>query len=152
VIDENHLKFAVPKKEMPVVVPGAALKIPPPVAQKKKRERGSGDPDAVKRRRVTKESREVRAAEEAAVMAMEYAGAAFEYAEPEKVVTLVDDVTPKNMYEVINEVFQTFWGLQFDEPSVTAGKYYDALNSIIYTISLTIHWSTACSVLCAHRL
>lgn len=115
VVDPKHLVFAVPRMEVPVV--NSSTTEPPPPPAKKKRTRTTGDGlEAPKRRRSAKES----SAEVSSTMV-------FEVTETQpRVVSRDEGSNAKNMYEIIGEVFQEFWMMEFDDPGVTSGR----LNSL----------------------
>ena len=124
VIDLKHLVFASPKAEVPVVPTQRLEPPPPPPAGKKKRSRTSGDaPEAPRRRKSVKES-------------VPESSSAWAYRETvetplPKASSREEGSNAKNMYEVIWQVFEEFWLMEFSDPGITAGTKYTPPNIIL---------------------
>ena len=113
-VDPKHLVFAIPRVEVPVVVTQTSEPPPPPPPGKKKRTRVSGESQEPSRRRKSVKD---------TVAESSSSWAFTETVEVPLPKTSVreEGSNAKNMYEVIWEVFEEFWLMEFGDPGITAG-------------------------------
>lgn len=137
-IDRRHLVFGVPKPTEQIVIAGPSMASIPsaPVATKKKRARPCDSTEPKQRKRTPAKEKSDDFPSPASSAAVEQKAAAIRE----------ESLPPQNMYQVIQQVFQEFWSLEFEDPSVTAAFFarIDSRNCMDYQLATFAH--KACSL------
>jgi hypothetical protein len=135
-VDVNSLLFAAPKIEIPLVI-SSTSNIPIPLQQQRKRKSALEVGESKQRRKSNKR-------EDSSSMstmnynftntyAPMYSPSAAGWTPDVGVVKRESEVglQPRNMYAIINDIFQEFWLMEFSEPTVAAGRLISAISTLI---------------------